>query len=250
MSCFRGLLRATVLAVAALSLAAAPAAADVAFGTGVSEVDGETVLVEVFVAVPGTRSAEPLVKDALADQNAVAVSEAHYAFSGLRWEVLPVVQSYNPDREPAGVNGLAALQSAQETWSSVAGSAFKMAAAERTERCPSLTLGCSESQRYDGYSDVGWQRLARGTLGVTWYSPYRQEADVAMTTRYPWTTRCASTDKSAYDVQTVLLHENGHVAGLNHSSDSRAVMYASYQGARCALEGDDQNGIRALYPGR
>jgi hypothetical protein len=241
-----GLLRAGVVALAALAFTAAPAGADVAFGTGVSQVDGERVLVEVFVAVPGTRSAQPLVERALAQQNAVAVAEAHYAFSGLKWNLLPVVQFYNPEREVVGAHE--ALIAAGDTWSGVAGSAFRMAPATTTDRCPSLTRGCGTDQFFDDHSDVGWQRLARGTLGVTWYSTLKQEADVALTTRYPWTTGCDLAATGAYDVETVLLHENGHVAGLDHSSDPAAVMYASYQGARCLLAGDDEDGIRALYP--
>ena len=45
----------------------------------------------------------------------------------------------------------------------------------------------------------------------------------------------------------MILHENGHVAGLGHSTDINAVMYPSYQTARCALAQDDKNGLAALY---
>jgi hypothetical protein len=51
----------------------------------------------------------------------------------------------------------------------------------------------------------------------------------------------------AFDLQSVYLHENGHVAGLGHSTDTSAVMYPSYQTARCALGDDDKAGIAALY---
>ena len=47
--------------------------------------------------------------------------------------------------------------------------------------------------------------------------------------------------------QTVTLHENGHVAGLGLPSATSAVMYPSYQSARCALAADDRAGIAALY---
>jgi hypothetical protein len=247
LTCIQRSLGAALVIVAALAVVAAPAAADVAVGTGISEVEGEPVLVEVYVTVPGTRSAEPLVGQALAEQNAVPVAESAFSFSGLKWASLPVRQFYNPDRQI--VNALPELVAAQETWSR-AGSAFAFdfAKVEVTDRCPSLTRGCGTVQRYDDQTDVGWQRLARGTLGVTWYSPVKQEADVALTTRYPWTTGCNPTAGGAYDVQSVLLHENGHVAGLDHSSDASAVMFASYQGPRCALAGDDQAAMRKLYP--
>ena len=69
---------------------------------------------------------------------------------------------------------------------------------------------------------------------------------MAINTRYAWTTGCIQ-QGSAYDLESVYLHENGHVAGLGHSTDPSAVMYPSYQTARCALAPDDKNGIAALY---
>jgi predicted Zn-dependent protease len=32
---------------------------------------------------------------------------------------------------------------------------------------------------------------------------------------------------TSYDLQTVILHENGHVLGLDHSKDTGAAMYPS-----------------------
>jgi len=232
--------------VAALVLAA-PASAKVAVGTGAAEVDGERVLVEVFVTVPGTRSAARAVAAALEAQDAEPVPESAFRFSGLKWASLPLRQFYNPDGEP--LDALPALRAAERTWGSVQGSAFGIAEAGVTGRCPSLTRGCGTMQTYDDHNDVGWQRLGRGTLGVTWYSPLRQEADVALTTRYPWTMGCDPATTGAYDVETVLLHENGHVAGLDHSDDEHAVMYPSYGGPRCALAEDDTAAVRTLYPG-
>jgi predicted Zn-dependent protease len=69
---------------------------------------------------------------------------------------------------------------------------------------------------------------------------------MAINTRYTWTLGCQQ-QGSGYDLQSVLLHENGHVAGLDHSTDRSAVMYPSYQTARCALADDDKAGIAALY---
>jgi len=49
------------------------------------------------------------------------------------------------------------------------------------------------------------------------------------------------------DVETVALHEIGHLLGLNHSPVVGSVMFASYSGERRALSADDIAGIRALY---
>ena len=82
------------------------------------------------------------------------------------------------------------------------------------------------------------------TLGVTWYSTSRDEADMALNSKFRWTTNGGS----GYDLQTVMLHEDGHVAGLGHSSLSSAVMYAYYSGVRRVLTPDDMCGISTLYP--
>ncbi|KAI3461139.1 hypothetical protein Pfo_017802 [Paulownia fortunei] len=51
-----------------------------------------------------------------------------------------------------------------------------------------------------------------------------------------------------FDLQTIGLHELGHVLGLGHTSDGGAIMYPSIgPGIRKGLGQDDINGIRALY---
>ncbi|HBH54692.1 MAG TPA: hypothetical protein DDY91_22645 [Planctomycetaceae bacterium] len=49
------------------------------------------------------------------------------------------------------------------------------------------------------------------------------------------------------DIQTVALHELGHILGLGHSSVAGAVMFPTYGGALTTLQQDDLNGIRFLY---
>jgi hypothetical protein len=53
-----------------------------------------------------------------------------------------------------------------------------------------------------------------------------------------------------YDIQTVAVHEFGHSLGLDHSSLSSAVMFASYNGIDSALSADDVAGIQAVYGAR
>ena len=56
------------------------------------------------------------------------------------------------------------------------------------------------------------------------------------------------TGNSGFDLETVALHEIGHLMGLGHSSDPDAIMYPTYTGARRALGQDDIDGVRRLYP--
>lgn len=51
-----------------------------------------------------------------------------------------------------------------------------------------------------------------------------------------------------FDLETVALHEIGHLLGLAHSADPDSIMYPSYTGVRRSLGQDDLNGIRRLYP--
>ncbi|XP_060959013.1 metalloendoproteinase 3-MMP-like [Cannabis sativa] len=52
----------------------------------------------------------------------------------------------------------------------------------------------------------------------------------------------------AYDVETVALHEIGHILGLQHSSVEGAIMYPEIgAGITKGLHGDDIQGINALY---
>ena len=139
-----------------------------------------------------------------------------------------------------------ALTNTYGAWSSVSGSNYQIGSGGTTSRCPSLVDECPGAQLNDGFNDVGWALLSEGTLGVTWSTSNVDEADMAINTGYAWSTGCTA-QPSTFDLQSVYLHENGHVAGLGHSTDVNAVMYPSYQTARCALAQDDKNGIAALY---
>lgn len=98
-------------------------------------------------------------------------------------------------------------------------------------------------QYYDGYNDVAWLPLARNILSVTWYSTVIHEAEMALNTKFAWW----DDGVHDYDVETVFLHQNGHVVGLGHSSDASAVMYPTYQGIQRNLVNDDCEGVTYLY---
>jgi hypothetical protein len=218
---------------------------------GVSKADANR-RVEILVHVPDGANADAAAERALAGQGAKkapkppAPPESNsYTFTGLFWDTHRVTQNYNPAGSP-NAGAQTALTNTHPDWSTVPGADFQISFGGNTSRCPSLVRECQGPQRNDRFNDVGWAQLPNGTLGVTWSTSGIDEADMAISTRYVWTTGCTA-QPGAFDLESVILHENGHVAGLGHSSDPNAVMYPSYQTARCALAQDDKNGLAALY---
>ena len=56
---------------------------------------------------------------------------------------------------------------------------------------------------------------------------------------------------TAYDLQSIVTHEAGHFLGLTHSNVRAATMYAQYNAGMQTfrdLDGDDQEGICAVFP--
>jgi len=50
-----------------------------------------------------------------------------------------------------------------------------------------------------------------------------------------------------FDIESVALHEIGHLLGLEHTSIAGSVMFPTYQGQVRTLQSDDIAGIRSLY---
>ena len=101
------------------------------------------------------------------------------------------------------------------------------------------------ANRKDGQNTVGWANLGGSTLGITNYLSYDRyrtvpcgsnlfanlyEADVRLTTQYRWTSGgggCPCAAGSAIYLNSVSMHEHGHVIGLCHVNDPNALMYPS-----------------------
>jgi hypothetical protein len=112
--------------------------------------------------------------------------------------------------------------------------------------------------KLDGFNDVGWTDFTGASseiLGMD-ITAFRfsdgtiLESDVALNPRFARFTDPASAPVSSFDVESVAVHEDGHVLGLGHSSDPTAVMFP-FLGplrVRCTLSQDDIDVISFLYP--
>lgn len=169
---------------------------------------------------------------------ALAVTLARaYCLTGVRWPdgVRPAPVYYNP----AGKVTSGQCISSSQMDSAVTGGIGVWRAIEyagTTTRTPN---------KKDGMSVIGWAKLGGSTLGITNYLRYDRyrtipcggnlfanlyEADVRLTTSYRWTSgsgQCPCSAGSAIYLNSVSAHENGHVIGLCHVSDPKALMYPS-----------------------
>jgi len=253
-----------VLALLVILPASAQADGRVASATGVKHVKGQTLYVDVLVAVPRSQTDRQATDRALAQIGASRGEKPPWAgnpggpnggdgggdddeffYTGLVWNPPSVTQYYNAANEPFSASS--ALADTQRAWSNISGSDFDFVAGGPTDRCPSLVQQCKGPQVTDGNDDVGWLPMGGNTLGVTWFTISDPEADMALNTRFAWKDTCTGSGGSPYDVETVFLHENGHVAGLDHTDETESVMYPSYQAPRCDLFEYDEDALAALY---
>lgn len=255
----RTLLSLTALSLFALIPATAQAAGRVASATGVAHVKGQAVYVDVLVAVPPGWTDRQATDRALAEQGARRGEKPPWAggpgggggggdqffYTGLEWSPPSVTQHYNSAGEP--LSAKTALTNTHADWDNVANSDFDFSIGSDTTRCPSLVQQCKGPQVTDDNNDVGWLSIGGSTLGVTWFTISDPEADMALNTRFAWKNTCSSSGGSAIDVESVLLHENGHVLGLDHTNRTDSVMYASYQAPRCTLFPYDEASVANLY---
>ncbi|WP_236605605.1 matrixin family metalloprotease [Sandaracinus amylolyticus] len=112
-----------------------------------------------------------------------------------------------------------------------------------SERDSANTVGWLES----GWGERGFDANAIGVTIPQYSGSQIFRADMMLNgVNYTWSTGPGSGNRvNAY---SIVLHEAGHYYGLDHSSDSSAVMYYAYSGGTLSLRTDDQNGICALYP--
>lgn len=217
-------------------------------------VPGKNLIVHILLEVPPGADRNEAAYAALASHGARAFTAEEYSLTGLVWDQFSdsnpendsVIQRYNPQNDPTGGNGLTALLNTHTTWNDVTTSSFAFEYGGETGKCPSLVQECKGRQTFDGNNDVAWLALRdANTLGVTWSGTSTDEADMAMNTNFNW----ATDGVTNYDVETVFLHENGHVAGIGHSEYGSAIMYPSYQDVNRILDQDDKDALSALYPG-
>lgn len=148
------------------------------------------------------------------------------------------VQLSTPDLPLADVR--AAIAAAFSTWSAEIGVDFVEVG---TANNPNFTIAWhardhGDGSAFDGVGNVLAHAFYPPTCGGEHAGKCHFDEDEV------WAT---SHGAAQFDLQTVALHEIGHLLGLEHSSVAGSVMFPSYSGQRRVLTQDDIDGARALY---
>ncbi len=147
----------------------------------------------------------------------------------------------------AGSDEQAAVQRAFTTWASVVtGMSFRQTKATNADFVIGwFSGGHGDGQPFDGVGSAG----AGNVLAHAFYPPPCNEEPNAGAMHFDEVERWSLNGTGGTtDLESVALHEIGHLLGLRHSTVRDAVMSEFYVGVRRTLSQDDILGIRRLYP--
>jgi hypothetical protein len=96
---------------------------------------------------------------------------------------------------------------------------------------------------------IGGYNFGSSTLASAFLPPpvnnYSIAGDIQFNTGQVW-----NIGGGTYDLFTVAAHEFGHALGMEHSTNSFAVMYSTYTNRKTGLYSDDIAGIQSIYGAR
>lgn len=225
--------------------------------------DGSLAMVSFEVLAPDRSSAAAAAQRALigvAPESVVlSVPTDSVAAQWLPWSwkwdnaEIPVKVAYNPTGAPPGA-GPGVVTAGLGAWSAVPTSSFRFQYAGVTDNTATVA-----EFGPDGENVISWQSLdcsVSCVLGVTSKDPVAHEVDMLLNSNPAAAEQLGVGTK--VDWRTVVLHELGHMAGLEHScpvpfgpctaAEGEAVMFYQYRGILRTLAPDDIAGISALYP--
>ncbi|MGC1721340.1 MAG: matrixin family metalloprotease [Isosphaeraceae bacterium] len=138
----------------------------------------------------------------------------------------------------------AAIEKAASVWEAVANINLALVSDNGSPE------GCNGDQQDDprfGDIRIGAVNLGTGALGETFLPPPFNGGTVAGDIFLNSNPIATWNINSAYDLETVAIHEFGHALGLGESQITTACMYAYYNGTKQSLTTDDIAGIQSVW---
>ncbi|MCU0657326.1 MAG: thrombospondin type 3 repeat-containing protein, partial [Polyangiaceae bacterium] len=178
-----------------------------------------------------------------------------YTTFGVKWSSLPVKYKVNETSFPASIKGtaLASIKAGFATWSAPACSVFEAVHDGATTNLNPMAKGVGNTI----FWTKNWSGVVNGTtlteniIGITplWLSGSSiAYAHIALNAQHhQWGDGAIS---GVVDTQSLLVHEQGHFLGLNHSNATNSVMKSTYSKGTIVrtLVQDDIDGVCSIYP--
>jgi hypothetical protein len=138
----------------------------------------------------------------------------------------------------------AAIEKAASVWEAVANINLALVSDNGS---PEACNGDQQDDPRFGDIRIGAVNLGTGALGETFLPPPfnggTEAGDIFLNSNPVATWNI----NSAYDLETVAIHEFGHALGLGESQITTACMYAYYNGTKQSLTSDDIAGIQSVW---
>jgi len=163
----------------------------------------------------------------------------NYVLTGFVRSKMPIVTRYNPEGKSLTiVNDEAVVSNAVTTsWNGITPNlSLQYGGLSSISDNANLCRGAASN----GENTINWYPISGTVLATACWWTGADECDIEISSNANW-------GSGGIDLKTVLWHEIGHCAGLGHSLDTNAVMFASYHGIMTAPHSDDIAGVCAVY---
>jgi hypothetical protein len=179
-----------------------------------------------------------------------------YTINGYKWPTDTVTYKVNVNTTQtdggtvSGGDFLAAIRRAANTWTYVEEADISLVYEGQASSTRPGFNGANEILFVDeGTDDGAGSSLPLATTLVFYMNGTIVEADIKVNDAYVWSA-AGSPPAAAYDLQSLLLHEMGHLLGLGHDEGEQAAMFDSIAPGttKRGLGENDRQGVAAVYP--
>lgn len=173
---------------------------------------------------------------------------AQFVVNTHRWAAtsMPVSVKYNSTGAPDGQDVVSMIKANIGVWNAVTNDFSFSYGGSSSGNTATCTVGATGT---DGVNTIRFEPLSGKTLGQT--CTVWGNAQGGKLIEFDMQLVNDASIWSQYDLQSTILHELGHAAGLGHSLDSHAVMFPSLGAgdtSKRELQSDDVTAMKIAYP--
>jgi len=158
---------------------------------------------------------------------------------------IPVRLFADPSMAPQCPQDFGPYKRAAKTWSTIAGSYFEFGYRFGPRSLQDLNAEACDGKNHIEFVPIGDPHVLAVTMITCAFG--KRETGMQLNSLIPWSCSGAP-GPGEIDLETVALHEMGHMLGLDHTPRERSIMYPMYMGVRRQLRNWDEEQVCTLYP--